>query len=225
MDTETIIYSSNISKFVDTAIRTSFDVILLTYDSKGGEKYFLSTQLTDLAHYIEHGYNLFVDQVYEIENTKALENRFLPNIDRYNLWYSKNQVKITKLFGAHNVYSNANETLQFTKKKIVEVTKKEEPKEDKYKNEGWFKVGLLFANGEMENLLINHKHNATHIAKDKFKENWKKYRPHISESMSNNINSNNNIYSNRDKMLKIKTHCKENDITVVSSFLDNMPPE
>lgn len=97
--------------------------------------------------------------------------------------------------------------------------------EDEFKNEGWFKVSLLFASGEIESLLKKHKHNATQIAKDRFKDNWDKYRPHISDSMNADTAGSKNIFSNRGKMLKVIEHCKENNINVVSSYLDKLPPE
>lgn len=121
MKQEIINFSADISKFVNTAIKTPFDTILLTYGEKGGEEYYLSVPFTKLVLDIEKGYSIFFDSVYEIENTKALENRFLSNINKYEEWYNCNKDKITRLFGERSFYSTTNDTLQFTKKKIIEV--------------------------------------------------------------------------------------------------------
>src|SRR5690554_5487073 len=102
MNTETKIYSAYISRFVDIAIRYDFSYIKITYGSK---EYPFSIPLTPLIEEIERGYSLFVDDVYMIENTLALRDRFLPNIDRYNAWYCDKKSDIVELFGEINVYS------------------------------------------------------------------------------------------------------------------------
>jgi hypothetical protein len=221
MKKEIISYSSVIARFVDIAIRYDFDLIKLTY---GSEDYIFSIPLTPLIKDIEKGYSLFIDSVYEIENTRAIKNRFIPNIERYNFWYNKNQNEITKLFGEKNVYSIANETLQFTKNKIIDFSKEEYKKEEKnYKEQGWFKVGVLFASGEMDELLISFNNNATQIAKHKFKDKWKKYRPYISDSIAYDIPGTKNLFLKRSNLIKINDHCINNDISITPSFSDKFP--
>lgn len=108
---------------------------------------------------------------------------------------------------------------------LIEPLKSEnEYSDEKYKSENWFKIGLLFANGEMSSLLKKYKSNCTQIAKHLGNE--KGLRPYITESIGTNLkNSNKSIFSNRDKMKKIISHCKENKIPVIQSFIDRLPTE
>lgn len=99
-----------------------------------------------------------------------------------------------------------------------------EPKEPIDANESkekslWFKVGLLFANGEMDALLLKHKQgsesNFTAIAKELGNIN---FRPYISESISGTNSWNKNIFSSQTKISFIKKYCESNNITMVESF-------
>lgn len=103
--------------------------------------------------------------------------------------------------------------------KIVEL-KKDLPKE-KFKTDNWFKVGLLFANGEMVKLKTQYKSVSTQIAKHLGNE--KGYRPYISASLNEDIKkpiSDKNIYSKPDKLLKIYNHCNENKLIMTDSFIN-----
>lgn len=91
-------------------------------------------------------------------------------------------------------------------------------------NLAWFNVGVLFANGEMNQLKIDFNSNATKIAKFKFGEKWKKYRPYISESINNTTNSDKNIFSNNTKLQEIKEHCLLNKITITPDFTNKIKP-
>lgn len=94
--------------------------------------------------------------------------------------------------------------------------------EFKYKESAWFKIGLLFATGEMEDLLSKFDSNGTQIAE--YLGNKQGFRPYITESIGINKNkSEKSIFSNSGKMNKIILHCKQNNIPVVSSFLKLMP--
>lgn len=86
-----------------------------------------------------------------------------------------------------------------------------------FKEDYWFKVGLLFATGEMKVLLDDKNGNATQVAKELGNSN---YRPYISESVSGQNKNDKNIFSNIDKMQKIINHCEENDINICSDFID-----
>lgn len=92
------------------------------------------------------------------------------------------------------------------------------PKKD-YKEEIWFKIGLLFATGEIEILSKKHNRNATQIAVE-LKN--KSYRPYISESLNNSTQTDKNIFSKPDKVTKIADHCKENDIKMCEDFLSKL---
>jgi len=83
----------------------------------------------------------------------------------------------------------------------------------------WFKVGLLFANGEMEALMLKYENgtmsNFSAIARELGNEY---YRPFISETRNNNGETDKNIFADQNKMAYIITYCEENGITVVDSF-------
>jgi hypothetical protein len=87
-----------------------------------------------------------------------------------------------------------------------------------YQDEIWFKIGLLFATGEMENLLSKRNYNFTRTAKEEFGYKWTSYRPYISESYNNTTTSNKNIFSNFNKLLKIQEHCQNKNIKITDSF-------
>lgn len=78
----------------------------------------------------------------------------------------------------------------------------------------WFKVALLFAKGQIDNLQkgdVNYTKMATILGN-------KSYRPYISESVSNATKSDKNIFSRVDDMQSFLHYCKQNNIEVVDSF-------
>ena len=83
----------------------------------------------------------------------------------------------------------------------------------------WFKVGLLFANGEMDSLFEKHKSgdtpNFTAVARELGDKNL---RPYISESYSGTNETDKNIFINKDKVEKILNYCKTNNINVLETF-------
>lgn len=92
-------------------------------------------------------------------------------------------------------------------------------KNDAKQNKLWFHVGLLFANGEMDNLISKHDNqgtpNCTAIAKELGNKN---FRPYISESYSGTNQDNKNIFSNQDKVSYILNYCENKGIPVVDKF-------
>ncbi|MDO6473601.1 hypothetical protein [Maribacter sp. 1_MG-2023] len=85
----------------------------------------------------------------------------------------------------------------------------------------WFKVGLLFANGEMDKLIKKHESNFTQIAKEKFSHNPNGYRPYISETFNNSTLSDKNIWKNKLRLTTIHQHCIQNGISMTNSFLEH----
>lgn len=90
-----------------------------------------------------------------------------------------------------------------------------DPKESRL----WFKVGILFANGDMDKLLIKHKvgtmANYSAIASEL---GDKSLRPYISQSLSFSNSTDKNIFSKKAKIDYIISYCKSKSITVVDSF-------
>lgn len=88
----------------------------------------------------------------------------------------------------------------------------------------WFKVGLLFATGEMDKLLKKYNKKPLKVAESLNEPIFEKY---ILATMNDyrESNTDKNIYYNRDKMLKIIQHCKENNITLTKDFKSKLPLE
>ena len=79
----------------------------------------------------------------------------------------------------------------------------------------WFKIGLLFATGKMNDLLEKHNNNTRQIAKEIGTiEGW---RPYISATF-NKDKSDKNIYSSISKMQKINDYCEEQGIAITPQF-------
>lgn len=91
-------------------------------------------------------------------------------------------------------------------------------------NANWFRVGLLFASGEMDELQVKFNGNATKIAKHLYKAEYNSYRPYISDSIGNSSKSDKNIFSNQAKLKKIKDYCDSENILMVENFLKHLKP-
>lgn len=89
-------------------------------------------------------------------------------------------------------------------------------------NANWFRVGLQFATGEMDELKIKFNGNATQIAKYLYKSEYKSYRPYISDSIGNSSKSDKNIFSSQAKLKKIKDYCDSEKILMVENFLKHL---
>ncbi len=93
--------------------------------------------------------------------------------------------------------------------------------DNSYQNKDWFKVGLKFANGELDELFEVSKikkiiPNFSDIARQLGN---KSFRPYLSESYNSRTGeSNKNIFANEGKITKLLNYCKLNDIEVVASF-------
>jgi len=104
---------------------------------------------------------------------------------------------------------------------VNEKSNKSDTPKKEFEEYTWFKVGLKFATGEAHKLYDKYKSEKGHFKKITVKLGFKETdRPFFSETINNNTTSNNNIYSNLDKMQKIKTHCTENNIDTCNKFND-----
>ena len=90
----------------------------------------------------------------------------------------------------------------------------------------WFKVGLLFASGEMETLKKqfkvgpNNVINCTGLAKKLYGKNYEGFKSYISESIKNDKINDKNIFSDSEKLLKIYNHCINNKIKMTDTFIN-----
>jgi phenylalanyl-tRNA synthetase alpha subunit len=110
------------------------------------------------------------------------------------------------------------------------ATSSNEQKEDSDQKRIWFKVGLLFAKGEMEQFYSIKKDNML-----LFKDNYS--APKVGNEINqptfvkyilgtiNNYKTDKNIFNNKSKMEKIINFCKKNDIEVTPYFLSRFPTE
>lgn len=94
-------------------------------------------------------------------------------------------------------------------------TKKDFTTKDFTKN-GWFIVGLNFADGTIFKLL-NRKMDYTEIAKKIYPKNPNKIRSHISSS-AESLKNKNDLFFNLNKIDKIIEYCEENDIEICPDF-------
>jgi hypothetical protein len=86
-----------------------------------------------------------------------------------------------------------------------------------------FKVGLLFASGEIYKLCDEYKNNASAIARALDNES---YRPYITQTLSHNekkygSKDDKNIFLRLGLMSEIINHCKENGIAIHERFMTN----
>ncbi len=104
----------------------------------------------------------------------------------------------------------------------------EKPLKNKLENnkkrteENWFKVGILFATGKIDDLFIKYT-SARNISRELYGENAEGYRSIISSSRSKDHSyskSNNNIYRSYDKMSLIIEYCKKENKSITDDFID-----
>ena len=96
---------------------------------------------------------------------------------------------------------------------LIGTSNTEKIKKNEDKN--WFKVGLLFATGEITDLLKKFENNATQIAKHKGNIS---FRPHITESLGNSKKTSSQSIYYPDKFKVVYNHCKENNIKMTIDF-------
>lgn len=114
----------------------------------------------------------------------------------------------------------------FLKKELEEFNSpKETTQSEDKKDYLWFKVGLVFATGEVFQLYEEEGGNFTNLAKRISKSKYKSYRPYISESWNNSTPSDKNIFSNSKKIDAIIKFCHKKGIKISDSFLSRCPSE
>lgn len=168
-------------------------------------------------------------------NNKDIELLTLPNYKDDSLAKEQSRLiySIQREFHLHAVFLEVQKIQAFINELLInehtdskDIGKVPETLTDefKYKESAWFKIGLLFATGEMEDLLSKFNSNGTQIAE--YLGNKQGFRPYITESIGiNKSTSEKSVFSNSGKMNKIILHCEQNNMPVVSSFLELLPPD
>ncbi len=156
-------------------------------------------------------YNYFFEKLSD-DDKSELKNDFCDQLSQL-----KNKQTISKFKEViEDVLTEIN-----SKYKDYKIRRSPQSQDDRHLTENWFKVGLLFANGEMGMLITEHSKNATKIAKHIDPIKWAGYRPYISESISVKPSQKDKcIFENKVKMKKIIDYCKNKNIPIVESFMD-----
>lgn len=108
----------------------------------------------------------------------------------------------------------------------------EKKKDYDFRNHIWFKAGVLFAKGEMNEYYYSNKsgfkdgYSAPSVTKKIGHENYEKYiLGTINNYSLDNRNADKNVFNSRDRMIKIIDYCEENEISVIPYFIKRLPPE
>lgn len=210
---------------------------------KGGRVFFNLRKLT--MHCLEQGF-LTLSKIFS-ENDK-IQNLEIINETLDNL---ESEYLSIKMFGDSNPYHIGPQKTFFKNKRKsikeqlkIEKLKKErntpqQPETDKpdevYKTQLLFKVGLLFAKGEMNKYftvnskgktVMNNGFTAPKIAKELGNESYNKYiLATINNYTPDKENGSKNIFNSFDMMSKIITHCEAENITVDTYFRSRLPIE
>ena len=88
----------------------------------------------------------------------------------------------------------------------------------------WFKVGLLFATGEIQKLLKKNNSNFTEVARQLGNKSYRVYITATSYNVLEKGKQDKNIYSDQKKMQIIKKYCDDNKIEVCEDFLKKIIP-
>ncbi len=148
--------------------------------------------------------------------TKNKLNRFL-NEDRLNVFIKERNSKLKELEETKNTKIQKRKMaigIDLQTESVITAN-------NAYKKKIWFRVGLMFANGEMQELLKQPKANPTNVAKKLNNMGYNKYILATHNNYSKN-NLDKNIYADPYKLQMIYDHCKENNIDIVDDFLKHI---
>ena len=161
---------------------------------------------------IDYFDGFFANEIKGFEKISVLKN-----VCEY---FRENQNKDSELF--EGVITNVN----------VNSQKSESINNLKYKSQIWFKVGVLFANGEMNKYYNKGRtgfangYSAPKVAKEFGNTSYNKFiLASINNYDSDNQNGDKNIFNSKDKMEKIIAHCKELSMPIDEYFLSRLPIE
>ncbi|WP_134391459.1 hypothetical protein [Flavobacterium psychrophilum] len=164
-------------------------------------------------------------------------------LNKINENIKKIEIEITNYIEINSLKDDAKEYLLYFKpileiktlELLIRINQTKEPvttDKDTYKSEVWFKVGLLFARGEMEKFYtenrkdIKDEYSAPKIAEELGNIHYQKtILATMKEYTKSNSNGNKNIYNSLERMKKIINHCNEKQINIIPEFIAKMPTE
>jgi hypothetical protein len=163
---------------------------------------------------IKRGVRYNYCQVHSPNSPYSFKGKYIPQVSAHALWNYYKWLKTDFSLPANLEVSENFENSLFGYNKRAKIVKKDNV------HTLWFEVGLLFADGRMDQLLLKFKEegsmaNYSAIARELGN---KSYRPYISESVNNSNSTDKNIFSKKEKYELIIEHCNYNNITVVESF-------
>lgn len=212
------IENSYVDKTSDSFRKYSFALKEKLNNLTTQKEFVLTTKIEEWLNYYNYEYkteNLSIERILNLD----------PEEDIYNyLSFPINMLQNDEYYD--RIYSLQNDFLIYCKVAVVQDIKNYlsekliESSTEKKNIEGlnWFKVGLLFATGEMDILLDKFSNNFTQVAKHKFGDKHTGYRSYISESYSKTNINNLNIYSDNSKLKRISDYCDENRIVMTENF-------
>ena len=206
----------------------------------------MSTEISNLKSEIE---NIFYNRQNDLnkaldfrkannENIKVIEDQLNSmKLDDFGL----NILRLSEgTFKGHLRYSELQYFEEMIKETSINIVDEKQQIEidksdKKYKDEIWFKVGLLFASGEMEKFyyldnrhqtVFKNEYSAPKVAKELKNRNFNKYiLGTINNYSKEKSNANKNIFNSRTNMLKIISFCKSENITIIPYFIERLPKE
>lgn len=193
----------------------------IQFHKKGGT---ITANAYDSRNHIEHlvyrngnSYSVLIDKKLKKLKKRFEDFRINHNMNNYEIMY-KNQW-FFELYGLFQDFEDwfYDLTKDSITNKPQQETKEDTPTKKAATQNLWFKIGLLFATGEMNKLLEEHNRNTTQIAKA-LKDT--SYRPYISETLSNTNTNDKNIYSSSKKMQEIIKHCENEKIDITADFVN-----
>lgn len=145
---------------------------------------------------------------YPENSDKLIISEFLTNENYKNVYFSTNK-KIKHINETIEILQNQNtpKEIQISENDIFDKTQLK-----------WFKVGIWFATGLIENL---QKQDISFASISKLLGD-KNYRPYISESWGNSNTTDKNIFSDKDKIKTITEFCEKNKIELSHCFTTKM---
>lgn len=195
------------------------------------------------SEYLNRINSPYSDKKAIIESLKNKTKKLLEKReDIYNQIRLNNEVTIFLVdpFDKYHYYTKKHEIIELMKfeEYLIEqenIKYETDKPDESYKTKLWFKVGLLFAKGEMNKYFMVTDKNETimkngftapKIARELGNESYNKYiLATINNYTPDNGNGSKNIFNSFDMMSKIIAHCEAENITVDTYFKSRLLAE